>query len=63
MSSNNFIIFIKQDMLVLGLFRISSDMVADFGNSVKHPIEYRLLSYKLTEFYEQVQQLMKSKLG
>ena len=52
---------IKQGMLVLGLFRTSSDAVAGFGSSVKHSVGRRLLAYNLTKFYEKVQQLIKTK--
>jgi len=52
---------IEQGMLVLGLFRTSSDAVAGFGSSVKHSIGRRLLAYNLTQYYEKVQQLIKSK--
>ncbi len=50
---------IKQGVLVLGLFRTSSDAVAGFGSSVKHSVGRRLLAYNLTQYYEKVQQLIK----
>ncbi len=52
---------IKQGMLVIGLFRTSSDAVAGFGSSVKHSVGRRLLAHNLTQYYEKIQQLIKSK--
>jgi len=49
---------VKQGVLVLGLFRTSSDEVAGFGSGVKHSVGRRLLAYNLTQFYEQIQKLI-----
>jgi len=48
---------VKQGVLVLGIFRTSSDAVAGFGSSIKHSVGRRLLAYNLTQLYEKIQQL------
>lgn len=50
---------IKDGVLVLGLFRTSSDAVAGFGSGVKHSIGRKLLANNLIKYYQQVQKLIK----
>lgn len=52
---------VKEGVLVLGLFRTSSDAVAGFGSGVKHAIGRRLLASSLSKYYEHVQKLFNNK--
>lgn len=51
---------IKQGVLVLGLFRTSSDGVAGFGSGIKRAVVSPILANGLAKHYKQVQNLLKT---